>query len=336
MTALREYQKLEATGLWRATPEDQRREVYVSIGDATLTISDSNKALTHWSLAAVTRLNPGQRPAIFAPDGDPGETLELAETEAEMIAAIEKLRTAVERARPRPGRLRAVSGLAIFALVVAVAVFVLPDALIRHTVSVVPAIKRQEIGQALLSRIERVAGSVCETGDTYAVLNRLERATGARRIVVLPSAPADTRHLPGGIILINKALIEDFEDPAVASGYVLAEMARARRTDPLHDLLDASGPRTAFRLLTSGTLTQEALDAEAARILTAARTPLPDEALLEAFAAAKVPATPYAYAVDVTGETTLGLIEADPAHGQTFRPVLADRDWVLLQNICGG
>ena len=65
MTAFREYERLEATGLWRATPEAQRREVLVSVGEATLTISDfQGRALTHWSLAAILRKNPGRMPAI--------------------------------------------------------------------------------------------------------------------------------------------------------------------------------------------------------------------------------------------------------------------------------
>ena len=42
MTALSKYDRLEASGLWRPTPQDQRREVVVSIGDATLVISDMN------------------------------------------------------------------------------------------------------------------------------------------------------------------------------------------------------------------------------------------------------------------------------------------------------
>ena len=53
------------------------------------------------------------------------------------------------------------------------------------------------------------------------------------------------------------------------------------------------------------------------------------------FAQAAVPSSPYAYARDITGETTLGLIEADPMAGRTLEQVLPDRDWVLLQSICG-
>ena len=41
MTALDKYRKLEGIGLWSARVEDQRREVVVSFGDATLVMSDS-------------------------------------------------------------------------------------------------------------------------------------------------------------------------------------------------------------------------------------------------------------------------------------------------------
>ena len=71
MTALNEYDRLETTGLWRESPQAQRRDVHVSFGEASLIIRDRNDtALTHWSLSAVSRGNPGQRPALFHPGDD--------------------------------------------------------------------------------------------------------------------------------------------------------------------------------------------------------------------------------------------------------------------------
>lgn len=337
MTALKEYERLEASGLWRETPDDQRREVIVSIGDATLTISDMNdKALTHWSLAAVERINPGTCPAIYGPDGDPGETLELAEDETAMIDAIERLRHAIDKSRPHPGRLRLVSILATVAAVAAVLGLWLPGALLRHTVSVVPEIKRQDIGQVLLGRIERVAGRACTSPDTDPVLARLAQRTGVRQIVILRDGVQDSLHLPGGIVLLNKALIEDHEDPAIAAGYLLMEQARATQIDPLAEILQDGGPTASFRLLTTGQVTVETLDRFAESVLIAPRAEIPDDVALKVFSDASVPSTPYAYAKDITGETVLGLIEADPLNGVTITPILPDRDWVLLQNICGG
>ena len=337
MTALKEYARLEATGLWRPTPEDQRREVVVSIGEATLTISDlQDRALTHWSLAAIERRNPGETPALYMPDGDPGETLELAEEEHAMIAAIEKLRVAVERNRPRPGRLRWLGVALSVIAVAAVLILWLPGALVQHTVSVVPDIKRQEIGAAILDRIERVAGRACSTSSTIPVLDHLAKRTGGGQLIVLPAGVRDSLHLPGGIVLLNKALIEDFEDPAVVAGFILAERARAAQHDPLEVMIETTGLITAFRLLTTGLLSPQAIDIYAERVLVADPRPLSTDSLLRAFSAAQVSSTPYAYAVDVTGETTLDLIEADPMSGQSPSPVLPDREWVILQSVCGG
>lgn len=337
MTALKQYSRLEATGLWRATPEDQRREVIVSVGEATLTICDLNdRALAHWSLAAIDRLNPGALPALYCPDGDPGETLELAAGETDMIRAIEKLRQAIDRARPHPGRLRLVSVLASIAVVLAVLGLWLPGALLRHTVAVLPEITRQEIGGNLLGRIERLTGAACSAPDTAAARARLARRTGMRELAVLGSGLSGALLLPGGIVLLDSALIEEYEDPAVAAGFIIAERARAARRDPLAALLADTGPLASFRLLTTGRLTPEILDRYAERVLTAPRPELPDDAALAAFAQAGIPSAPYAYALDGSGETVLALIEADPMTGTSPEPLLPDRDWVRLQNICGG
>jgi len=336
MTALREYQRLEATALWRATSEDQRREVIVSIGDATLVITDlQDRPLTHWSLAAIHRQNAGNYPATYHPDGDPGETLELAEDETAMITAIERLRRAVDRTRPHPKRLRGLGVLALLApLVSALALLWLPGAVLRHTVSVVPDIKRAEIGEALLTRIERVSGRSCSNPDADAALTRLAGRTGVDQLVVIPGGMQTSLHLPGGIIVVNVSVFEDTDDPAAAAGYIVAEKARATQRDALRDLLSHAGTAAPFRLLTTGEVSDSALDAYTETVLSAAPVPLPDAILLSAFAEASIPSTPYAFSVDPTGKTVLGLVEADPVAAQTPNRILRDRDWLLVQAIC--
>lgn len=337
MTALKKYQRLEATGLWRASPDEQRREVIVSIGDATLVITDlRDQPLTHWSLAAVDRQNPGVRPAIYSPDGDPGETLELSGDEDQMIRAIEKLRSAIDRSRPHPGRLRLVS-VALSCLAVAALVFLwLPGAMQRHAAEVVPQITRVAIGEALLARIERLSGTACNARAARPVLDRLAERTGVRRIVVLPSGVAQSLALPGGLVLLNRALIEDHETPEVAAGFVIAERARRQTTDPLAAILREGGMWASFQLITTGALPVDLLDSHAERMVAEPRAYLDDDVLLAAFAQGQVASTPYAYARDITGESVLALIEGDPMTGQSPAPVLPDRDWVILQSICEG
>lgn len=338
MTALTKYQRLEAPGLWRPAPGEQRRDVIVSVGDATLTISDlQDRALTHWSLPAVHRLNPRERPAVFAPSdaADEAEELELADDD--MIRAIETVRRAIEKAKPRPGRLRFVLTLFTAAGLVALSVFWLPDALRRHTASVLPDVTRAAVGQRLLERVRRVAGTPCAGALGTRALDRLgARVLGAEGadLYVVSTGVVTAGHLPGHIILLNRALVEDYEEPDVAAGYILAEDARAAASDPMLELLDHAGLWATAKLLTTGTIADEVLDSHAERLLTTAPVPLAYETILTRFAEARVRATPYAFAVDQTGETTLPLIEADPVPLAEAQPLLSDADWVSLQGIC--
>ncbi len=335
VTALSQYQRLEASGLWRPGPEAQRREVIVSLGEATLVITDrADRALAHWSLAAVERRRHGE-PAIYAPGPDAAEELEL--DDATMIAAIDRVQAAVRRRRPRPGRLRRTLLLAGLAAVVATLVLWLPEALVRHTATVAPPATRAALDAALLERLGRLTGPACRTPRGAAALRKLNarlRGPDAGPLVVVPEAVPGAVALPGGTIVMNRALVEDYDAPEVAAGHVLAADLRAALRDPLDALLSAAGAPTALRLLTTGQVPPRALDAEAERLLAATPPGFPTAALSARFAGAGVSARPYAYARDVSGEATLALIEADPLPAST-PPLMSDGEWVALQGICG-
>jgi hypothetical protein len=341
MKSFKEYQTLSATGLWRAGPEDQRREVTVSIGEATLTMTDDqNRVLAHWSLPALVRANPGQHPAIFHPDGDPGETLELAAGEAEMIRALDRLRTVIERHRPHPGRLRLVILVAVVAAILAGGIFWLPDALRRHAVAVVPLAKRAAIGEALLDEITRVSGPPCDQSEGSDALVRLGRRIApddrSLRLLVVRDGVRDALLLPGRTMLLNRTLVEDYDEPDVAAGFIVAELQRAAEADPLASLLTYAGARGSFQLLTTGNLPATSLRAYAKFLLTGDHPRPATDRLLARFASAGVRSSPYAYALDVTGETVLGLIEADPFAKEAPPPLLRDAEWLQLQTICDG
>lgn len=337
MTALSEYARLESTGLWRPSAAEERRDVVVSVGDASLVISDmSDRALTHWSLPAVERLNPGQRPALYAPGADAEDELELDDDT--MIEAIERVRRVVARRRPRRGRLRGVLLVSAFAALAAAAVFWLPDALIRHTVSVVPYAARAAIGERMLDDIEALAGPACDQPEPVQRLTQLRNRVlgpGRGRLVVLRDGLAETAHLPGGMILLNRALVEDHDGPEPVAGYLLAEDLRRQQLDPLQRLLEAAGPVTAFRLLTTGEISDEVLRNRARALLATPPAPVAETALLDRFDAADVSTRPYALAIDPSGAATADLIEADPRPEGEARPILSDSAWVMLQGICG-
>ncbi|AGI69161.1 hypothetical protein OAN307_c37010 [Octadecabacter antarcticus 307] len=337
MTALTKFDRLESGGLWRAAPNDQRREVMVSLGNATLVISDSaGRALTHWSLPAVERMNAGERPALFTPAADGTDTLEISDDL--MISAMEKVRKTVNRRRYRPGRLRNLGLLTATAAIVGLAVFWLPDALIREAQSAVPAVKRAEIGATLLGHIQHITGQTCRSQlGTQALETLHARALGpdaGGQVFVVPSGPDTAIYLPGGLIVMNRDLIEDTEDPAAVGGHIIAAAAQLRIQDPLAALLKNSGIGTTFTLLTQGEIAPETLRSYAEELFANPPQRADDAVLLDMFANAQLPSTPYAFAVDVTGETTLSLIEADPMQGLETPEILSDAAWISLQGIC--
>jgi hypothetical protein len=339
MTALSEYQRLECPGLWREAPDSQRREVMVAFGDATLVIREmpSERALTHWSLPAAIRVNPGRMPAVFSPDPDTGEELEI--DDETMIAAITKVHSIIAARQPHPGRLRGALLWSIAAVMAAAALLWLPGALINHTAKVLPASTRKEIGLAILSDLQRLTGSPCTAPDGSLALQELGRkllgGTGGQ-ILVLPEGLDGSLHLPGNLIAIGRRLIEDHDSPDAAAGFVLAERLRAEAADPVPAALRYAGLRAAFHLLTTGDVPVEAFRGYGETLLTAPEQPVPAGTLLERFRAAGVGSAAYARAAHAE-EAQPELIKADPfAATPPPAPLLDDTDWVALQGICAG
>lgn len=335
MTALTQYARLETFGLWRPGPGEDARQVVVSFGDATLVLSDgSGLPLTHWSLPALVRLNPDATPALYAPDEDGSETLELDDDL--MVSAIERVRRTVRRDRGRSWRLRKGVGWAAFALLVAGLVVWAPGALRQEALAVIPSAKRTEIGATLLGHLQRTLGPACRDPLGADALHRLhERTIGPEgQAVVLPLGPAAPIALPGGITVLSREMVERAAEPAVVAGQLLA--ARAKDPDPLARLLDAAGVWATLGLLTSGNLDPAVLEAHAASLLSAP-VPAPDADLLApAFAQAEVPLAPYARDLDPTGESVADLLAADAYGGGEAPPLITDSEWVALQEICRG
>ena len=333
MTALDQFQRLESIGLWREAKDAQRREVTVSFGNATLVISDgAGRALTHWSLPAVTQVSTQDSLTIYAPDGDATETLEIADET--MVNAIEHVRKALSRNKSKPGRLRMISRIGVIAGLAGLAVFWLPDALRNQTLAVVAQSKRAEIGATVLGHMQSVSGAACQSEQSTQALSQLHHrlfgTDAAGQIAVLKDTNGQAALLPGAIVVIDEAILLRGDDPAVPAGYIIAAQATADHIDPLGAILDHAGLREVMRLLTTGDLSDDALltyahDLKSSNTTAALTTP----DLVAAFDAADVSTSSYARAV---GNTQLAT--DDPMQGREAPPVMPDNTWVSLQGIC--
>ncbi|MFN3953544.1 MAG: hypothetical protein ACK4LQ_03765 [Pararhodobacter sp.] len=348
MTALTKYQRLEGSGLWRADPQQQRRDVVVALGDASLTITDarSGAVLSHWSLPAVQRVNPGRMPALFTPSSlagaqagpeDEGETLEL--DDETLIGALETIRAALAPRHVAQRLRRALAAVAIVAMV-ALGVFWLPGALVNHVAGIVPPAKRAQIGREALEDLTATAQGVRLCADpagrqALATLRNRVLGAGPRVMVVAGLEGFEAAHLPGRLVIVSSALLERLDSPEALAGYLIAEDLAGAARDPLRDLLHHAGLRATFALLTTGNLPRSALAGYAGHRL--ARPPaLPEPAALAArLEALGISPSAYAVALSDHGAALAEALADQPAGtARAAQRLLSDGEWITMQNIC--
>ena len=337
MTALEQYERLESIGLWKESADAQRREVIVSFGNATLVLSDKNEnPLTHWSLAAVRRVQKDGSAVTYAPDGETEEALEIDDDL--MVKAIETIQSRLRRGLPKPGRVRWVIGGGITAVVLALALFWFPDAIARYAASIVPDAKAEQIGQQVLRQVTEFSGEACSSPQGNNALRLLEdRLIGTRsnRILVLELGARNSSHLPGGLILVNRRLLENYDDPEVAAGFIVMERAIEDETPPLLALFSTMGTASVVSFLASGEISESALKRYAESRVTGQSQPPAEASLLTLFELARLGTKPFATLLAKTGVDTSGLAAgAIPPVDQ--RPLMRDGAWVALQSICDG
>lgn len=333
MTALDTYARLECSGVWRRDASAQKQNVIVSFGDATLMLTDiADRPLTHWSLPAVARLNPGELPALYTPDPAGAELLEI--DDAEMIAALETIHQTLSRSHGRKGALRwAITGALAIGLG-ALAVFWLPGALVKQALNSATQSTRTTLDQALIRELALITGPRCSDGAGRQALDRLRaRLNVEAPVAILPAELPQALALPGGTIVLSQDMLELTDDPAVAAGHVLSAQAKADENDPLEAFLRAQGISAMMQFLTTGELSRKHLQAQAEAIATTTQPRASSDRLIARFQAVDLPLRPWALQQDITGESVLDLIEAD-AMQDTHRPALNDSAWVALQSIC--
>ena len=331
MTAIKEFERLEALGLWRETAHAQRKEVVISFGDTTLVLSDiNNRPLTHWSMAAIEHGGSGENGTVFTVDETGEETLEIEDPT--MIAAIGKIRASIEARRPHPGRLRWFIGAFVLIAFLGFTLFWLPNALTRYAANIVPDSKAVDIGEALLKSIRKTTGSACSTPSGERALRRLEdRAIGApsNRIRIIAMGSRPSLHLPGGNILLNHRLATQPDDANLLAGYAIMERAAQDETPPLFAFFKSLGIRKTLAFLGTGNIQSGDIETFADQRLFGPLATPSTSTMLELFAVAKIPRTQFA-----AHANRLDLLETPDLQPEQYDPILNDNDWISLQEIC--
>lgn len=272
VTALRQYERLESTALWRRPGEKQRREIVVSFGESTLVFSDfAGAPLAHWALPALERLNSHQMPALYSPDGMYEETIEIEDPI--MVDAIAKVQRHLRRQTPKPGLVRRSLWLGLFALLTIGLLFWAPTALRAHLMRSLPFEVQKEIGLRLRDEITRYSGPLCDNPLGQSAAQALEEFFLPEAELSLGFAALPQERVivfPGGVILIDKRYLEkDVADALIARIPHSAEDLRA----PLSSLLEEMSLWELLGFAMSFDLPANYIGLQARRIITG---PTPD------------------------------------------------------------
>lgn len=325
MTALPEYARLETTGLWADAPNAQRREVVVSFGDATLVLSDKNdRPLAHWSLAALVTVHKSPAKTIYSPLDDGLETLEI--DDATMNEAITKIKAKYRRGGATPGLVRRlISSVVLLAFFAVLAWF--PHALSNYATSITPDTAAQRMGAQMLT----LRSKNCTARGANRVLQSLAAKYGdgeVRRISVTDLGTQNSARLPGGVVLIDAALIESQNGPEALVGHILYQRQLEAERPALYDLFRYAGFFQTIAFLTGSQIDAVILKGFANRARSQAE---PDtEALIDLFKLHDLSPLPFARTHPPL-QAALASVDIS-----STGPVLSDNQWAVLEGVCLG
>lgn len=371
MTALEHYARLEAVARYGDSASAGTREVVVSFGERTLVVVGMDDLpIAHWPLATLDVQHQGDGSVEIAPFD--GGTERLLLDDPEMIEAIDVV---APRPPPPPVEVpppkRRWAWMTIFAFAAAVVYFLVVPVVSGRVIDLIPVERENAIGLALQTQfmegLETGGTRACEEPESHAVLealvDRVSAAPGAMpeiALIVLDHPSVFALSLPGNHLILFRGMITAADTPEELAGLIAHEVHHLRNRDPMQKILDAASiqetihhiggdilgepvPETALTVLLNQPYPAEretASDAHAEAELGEAEVPV---ARYGAFlgriarpASAPPPGPDYTAAhPDLTGRAAqfAQLATTDPGE---FTPVLSDRDWLVLQNICSG
>ena len=373
MTALDDYAKLEAAARYFDGHSAEPRDVVLSFGERTLMIVGfDDQPIAHWPLASLRGVGkPGDAVAQLVPD--PASDERIALEDQEMIAAIRRVCPNLYVLPVSRRKVRRVAVWGAAALVsVAVILLVLIPALADRLAIYVPPEREQALGDAIAGQIGEMLGS--GDGGPTLICTSPEGARALERMVVRLAPPADLPYplrvsvvdnrlinavaLPGGRVLIFRGLLDAAETPEEVAGVLAHEFGHVINRDPTRGVLRAAGTAGIIGIMLGDVFGASVIAAASDAVLNASHQreaeTRADEAAYRALAGAGLPSRSFARFFERLDEQNgpaagplryiashpgpAGRAEraaaADTIGDDPFVPVLTDRDWIALGNIC--
>ena len=373
MTALDDYTKLEATARYFDGLSAEPHEVVLSFGERTLMIVGfDDQPIAHWPLASLRGVGePGDTVAQLVPDIDSDERIAL--DDQEMIAAIRRVcpdlyDLPVRRRNVRRVAIWSVAALASVALILLVLIPSLADRLAKY----VPPEREQALGDAIAGQIGKILGSgdgaptlICTAPEGVRALETMVARVAPHvdlpyqlKVSIVDNQLVNAVALPGGRVLIFRGLLEAAQTPEEVAGVLAHELGHVINRDPTRGVLRAAGTAGIIGIMFGDVFGASVVAAASDAVLNASHQreaeTLADKAAYVALRDAGLPSRPFARfferldAQHAHAEGPLRYIASHPAPAGraeraaaadtigdgAFTPVLTDRDWIALGNIC--
>lgn len=374
MTALSRYARLEAPARYFDGVSARPADVLVSFGEHSLVIMGyDGVAVAHWALASLkARSAPGDLSMQVTPEGGSDERLLIED--AEMIQAIEAVCPGLWRRdkseRRGIGRTLAYVVAAVGATVLLVTV-ILPR-LAEQLAVFVPPEQEALLGDAVVGQLQSILAygdggrpGFCSEGEGQEALAAMEArlTTGLElpyplRVSVLDHEMVNAFAVPGGRIVLFRGLIESAETPEEVAGVLAHEMGHVIHRDPTVGVLRSASTAGILGLMVGDVFGAAVVVAAAEAVRNASYQQdvenRADQEAIRILARAGLPSEPFAAffrrLADKYGGD-MGVLDYLASHpalndraerasagdtlgGGRFDPVVSDKGWIALQQIC--
>ena len=329
MTALDEYDRLEAVAVLKRSGEDEGTEVVVTFGEATLTMNaltdGGDTPISHWSLAAIDLIEKTDSKAVYSLNAMTEEVLEVEDdTFQRALAKVLQDRRSYGTA-PKGRRKFWIAGglLGVGAL----AYLFLPAFVANVAKGMISPERAELLATEMIPMIEDRTGPPCGNASGLVVLEELaERInpSGGTSLRVHDLGDANVISLPGGTVLINRAIIEAAPQDTLTA-WVAIGVANVIESPAISELFENQGLMDGLGFLASGQLSRSKKEAAVNRLLTSTSTisPVVMENAAQLLANANLP-----------GSGLEAIRAGTPSNGQA--DILSAQKWAALRGICSG